>query len=57
MDIASVASIAHTIWIRDPECFIFLFFSLFFWLVGFSWRFDVVVFPISFPYYRFEHIN
>lgn len=34
MDIASVASIAHTIWIRDPECFIFSFFCLFFgWLV------------------------
>ena len=56
MDIASVASIAHIIWIRDPECSILFCFSVYFSVV-FSWRFDVVVFPISFPYYRFEHIK
>ena len=40
-----------------PWVFYFFVFLFIFRLVGFSWRFDVVVFPMSFPYYRFEHIH
>lgn len=59
MDIASVASIAHTIWIRDPECFIFSFFCLFFgwffmafWCCCFSHVFAILqiwTYPLNLP--------
>lgn len=57
MDIASVASIARTIWIRDPECFILFCFSVYFSVGRFFMAFWCCCFPMSFPYYRFEHIH